>query len=75
MEINERWLQFGYLNSKGNLAKTALKIPFHTELLIDQEIPINIAGQTYNFTCVREEIISNNSDTVDKIYVIATNNQ
>ncbi len=75
MQINESWLQFGYLNAKGNVTKTALKIPFHTQLQIDQEIPISIVGQVYNFTCIREETISNNSDTVDKIYVIATNNQ
>ena len=73
--INEAWLQFGYLNAKGNVVKTALKIPFHTQLKIDQEIPITILGKVYNFSCVREETVSNNSDTVDKIYVIATNHQ
>jgi hypothetical protein len=75
MQVNERWLQFGYINSKGNLTKTALKVPFAFDLQVDQEISVNIAGQNYSFTCVREETISNNSDTVDKIYVIATNNQ
>jgi hypothetical protein len=73
--INEIWLQFGYLNAKGNVTKTALKIPFHTQLKVDQEIPISILDKVYNFSCVREETVSNNSDTVDKIYVIATNHQ
>lgn len=73
--INERWLQFAFISSRGNLNKTALKFPFHTDLQVDQEFNINILGKDYNFACVREETVSNNSDTVDKIYVIATNNQ
>ncbi len=73
--VNERWLQFGYINAKGNLTKTALKIPFHTDLRVDQEIKVEISGHNYTFTCVREETVSNNSDTVDKIYVLATNHQ
>ena len=73
--INERWLQFAYLNAKGNVVKTALKIPFHADLKVDQEYSVNFLGQPINFTCVREETVSNNNDTVDKIYVVATNNQ
>ena len=75
MNINERWLQFGFINSKGNLNKTALKIPFHSDLAVDQEFTVNILGKDYSFTCVTEETVSNNSDTVDKVYVVATNNQ
>jgi hypothetical protein len=74
-QVNERWLQFGFINAKGNVTRTALKIPFHANLYVDQEIPINILGQIYAFTCVREETVSNNSDTVDKVYVVATNHQ
>ena len=74
-QINERWLQFGYVNSKGNLVKTALKIPFHTDLRVDQEVHVEIAGQNYTFDCKREETVSNDSDTVDRIYVIATNHE
>lgn len=73
--INERWLQFAFISSRGNINKTALKFPFHTDLKVDQEFNIEIFGQHYIFTCVREETVSNNSDTVDKIYVVATNNQ
>src|ERR1051326_553627 len=39
-----------FLNSKGNVNKTALKIPFHTSLEMDQEIAFSIAGQNYTFT-------------------------
>ncbi len=74
--INERWIQFGYYSVKGDkIYKTALKFPFHTDLQIDQEFSINILGKDYRFTCIREETLSNSSDTVDKIYVVATNNQ
>jgi hypothetical protein len=72
---NEIWLQFAWVNSKGNVNKTPLKIPFHQELETDQEIPVSILGQTYNFFCVREEIETNHDGTVDKIFVIATNHQ
>ncbi|HLL74196.1 MAG TPA: hypothetical protein VK421_02950 [Pyrinomonadaceae bacterium] len=48
--VNEKWLQFGYINAKGNVTKTALRIPFHANLYVDQEIPINILGQNYAFT-------------------------
>lgn len=76
MEINERWLQFGYFSTRGNkVYKTALKIPFHTDLRIDQELNIEILGQHYTFTCVGDEGKTNNDGTLDKIYVVATNNQ
>lgn len=76
MEINERWLQFAYFSTKGDkIYKTALKFPFHTDLEIDQEFQLPILGQSYGFTCVAVETKSNQSDTVDKIYVIATTNQ
>jgi len=70
--IGERWLQIGYLNKNGNLIKTPLKFPFHTDLSIDQELTFHILGKDYFFTCVRDETVSNNSDTVDKIYVVCT---
>lgn len=73
--INERWLQFAFINSKGNINKTALKFPFHTTINIDDEIPISIFSKTYMFTCVGEETKTNNDGTVDRIYLIATNNQ
>jgi hypothetical protein len=38
--INERWLQFAYLNSKGVVIKTALRFPFHTDLQVDQEFTV-----------------------------------
>jgi hypothetical protein len=46
--INERWLQFGYLNAKGNVVKTALKIPFHTDLKVDGNVHVEIAGKNYD---------------------------
>lgn len=74
MQINERWLCFAYFSTKGNkIYKTALKFPFHTDLEVDKEYPIPILGETYLFTCVGEEIKSNNDGTIDKIYIIATN--
>ena len=75
MTVNERFLQFAYFSTKGNkIYKTALKFPFHTDLLIDQEFQINILGRDYSFSCVREETISTDVDgKVDKIYVVATN--
>lgn len=76
MNVNERWLQFGYFSTKGNkVYKTALKIPFHTDLQIDQELDLQILGQPYTFTCVGEESKTNHDGTVDKIYIVATNNQ
>jgi hypothetical protein len=41
--INERWIQFAYLNAKGNV-KTAFKFPFHTDLVVDQYFQITILG-------------------------------
>ena len=74
MQINERWIQFAYFNTKGDkIYKTALKFPFHTDLQIDQEFQLNILGENYSFTCIREETISNSGETVDKVYVVATN--
>ena len=74
-QINERWLQFGYINAKGNLTKTALKIPFHMELAVDQEFPVIIMGKQYNFDCKSVEYKSNDNNTVDITYVVATNYQ
>ena len=71
--VNERWLQFAYIGSKGNVTKTALKIPFHADLKVDQEFIVSIDDKPYTFTCVRKEEVSNQSDTVDIIYVVATN--
>ena len=70
--VNERWLQLAYLNAKGNVTKTALKFPFHTELKVDQEFTMDILGKPYTFVCVREEKVSNHGDTVDIIYVVVT---
>lgn len=75
MTTNERWLQFAYINAKGNINKTALKIPFHTDLEIDQEIDITILKNIYTFSCVGVDTKTNYDDTVDITYVIATNNQ
>lgn len=75
MQINERWLQFGYINTKGNVTKAPFRIPFDRDLEIDTEYDVDLLGKQVTFTCVREETISNNNDTVDKVYVIATNNQ
>lgn len=73
--INEKWLQFAFINSRGKINKTALKFPFHTSLEVDNELPLVIGGQTYMFVCVAMETQTNNDGTVDKIYVIATNHQ
>jgi hypothetical protein len=70
--INERWIQFAFINAKGAVNKTALKFPFHTDLAIDQEVPMVIVGKTYEFTCVGEETKTNHGETVDKIYILAT---
>lgn len=73
--INEKWLQFAFINSRGKTNKTALKFPFHYSLTVDTDVPLVIGGQTYMFTCVARETLTNNDGTVDEIYVIATNNQ
>jgi hypothetical protein len=73
--INERWLQFAFINSKGNINKTALKIPFHAPLDVDDELPVLIGTLNYVFICVAKETKTNNNGTVDEIYVVATNNQ
>ncbi|HEX8196375.1 MAG TPA: hypothetical protein VF571_09320 [Pyrinomonadaceae bacterium] len=72
MQINERFIQFAFINSKGNINKTALKLPFETDLQVDQDVDVNIEGYYYRFTCVAEETKTNNDGTVDKIYVIST---
>lgn len=74
-EINERWLQFAFINLRGNLNKTALRFPFHTSLNIDDEIPVTIAEKAYVFTCVAKEAKSNNDGTIDETYVVITNHQ
>jgi hypothetical protein len=73
--VNEKWLQFAFINSRGNLNKTAVKFPFHQALEIDKELPLVIGDRTYVFTCVAKETKSNNDGTVDEIYVVATNHQ
>ena len=70
--INEIWLQFAVINAKGNVNKTALKFPFHTQLEIDKEYQFNLAGKDYTFICVAEETKTTNGEGVDKVYVIAT---
>jgi hypothetical protein len=75
MTINERWLQFGYINAKGKPTKTALKIPFHIDLEIDQDFSVIILDKTYTFTCVSFEPLTNNDGTVDITYLVITNNQ
>lgn len=71
--INERWLQFAFLNAKGNINKTALKFPFHTSLEVNQEVPITIADKVYMFTCVDKQTPLNHGDgSIDEIYVLAT---
>lgn len=75
MEVNERWLQFGYINAKGNLTKVPFRIPFHTDLEIDQEIPLTIEGKNYVFTCASFQPVTNNDGTVDMTYILITNNQ
>jgi hypothetical protein len=73
--VNERWLQFAFINSRGNTNKTALKFPFHMTLKVDQEVIIEISERNYIFTCVAKETKSNNDGTVDETYVVATNHQ
>lgn len=73
--INERWLQFAYLNSKGNIVKTPLKFPFHIDLQVDQEFVFIIMDKSYTFHCREVAYRSNDNDTIDAIYVVATNNQ
>jgi len=73
--LNERWLQFAFINSKGKTNKTALMIPFHASLIVDEELPFTIAGKKYTFTCTATEIKTNNDGTYDEIYVVGTNNQ
>jgi hypothetical protein len=72
MTINETWLQFATLNKNGNPKKTVFRFPFHTSLQIDQEFNVNILGHDYSFTCVGEEIKTNNDGTVDKVYIVST---
>ncbi len=71
--INESWIQFAIINSKGNVAKTALKFPFHTRLDVDKEYSFEMCGRSYTFTCVAEETKTTNGEGVDKVYVVATN--
>lgn len=73
-QVNERWLQFAFLNAKGKINKTALKFPFHAGLEVDQEFVINILDRPYTFVCVSKEKVSNHGDTVDMVYVVATPN-
>ena len=70
--VNERWLQLAYLNAKGNVTKTDLKFPIHTEPKVDQEFTVTILDTPYTFVGVREESVSNPSDTLDVIYVVVT---
>ena len=70
--INERWVQFAYLNAKGNITKTALKIRISRDIPFDTEFTIPVFGHEYIFSCIAEETKSNNDGTVDKIYVIAS---
>ena len=74
--ILTRWLQFAFINSKGNVNKTALKLPCAGSLEVDEEV-IFAFGEIgpYNFTCVAKEQKTNNDGTVDETYIIATNNQ
>ncbi len=74
MQINERWIQFAFINSRGKLNKTAFKMPFHVDLEIGKEFQINIYGKNYSFSCEAREEHNNNDETIDVVYVVATNN-
>ena len=46
--INEKWLQFAFINSRGTIHKIPLKFPFHAQMEIDEEFPLVICRR-YTF--------------------------
>lgn len=74
LSLNERWIQFAFINSKGKLNKTALKMPMLTDLELNKEYDFTFAGQQSTFTVEAKEFQNNNDGTYDVIYVIATTN-
>lgn len=70
--INEKWIQFAYLNAKSNVSKTPLKLPFSQELEVDAELTLSISGANYTFNVVGKETKSNHDGKVDVIYAIAS---
>lgn len=75
LSLNERWIQFAFINIKGKLNKTALKLPCLSALELNEEYDMTFNGQRYTFTCENVERLNMNDGTYDEVYVVATNNQ
>lgn len=74
-KVNERYIQFAFINSRGNVNLSPIKLPFHQSLEVDQEVIVNIGMQNYFFSCVGINTKTNNDGTIDVVYVLATNHQ
>lgn len=75
LTLNEKWIQFAFINAKGKLNKTALKIPCLSALKLNEEYEMTFDSQRYTFSCENVEQVNNNDGTYDEVYVVATNNQ
>lgn len=74
LTLNQRWIQFAFINSRGKLNKTALKLPSTRKLEINKEYEWIIADQKYAFSCEAIEQVNNNDSTYDEVYVVASPN-
>lgn len=72
LSLNERWIQFAFINVKGKLNKTALKLPCLSALEMDKEYDMTLNGQRYIFNCENIERLNNHDGTYDEVYVVAS---
>jgi hypothetical protein len=71
MQINEKWLCFGYY-SKKQAVNTPVKFPIAKDLEMDEEFTIPLFGQSYTFQCKKITYSPNEDGTMDVIYTVTT---
>lgn len=71
MQINEKWLCFGYF-SKKQAVNTPVKFPINRELQMDEEFSLLLFGETYMFQCKKITYSPNEDGTMDVIYTVVT---